>query len=103
MARIQINDLPVLENMSQEELLGIFGGLKIKFKAPGKFQQKVIASAAVGAASGAAFGSVLGPAGTAAGAIGGAAASVVTTTLGNHAEKKWTGGGLNNWKKPSRW
>lgn len=74
-----------------------------KFHSPGKFQQKVIAGASVGAANGAAFGSFAGPAGTAAGAGGGAVTGSASVIIGNHAEKKWTGKGLQNWNRPKHW
>lgn len=62
------------------------GGLKVK--APGKFQQKVIVATAVGAAQG-------GYEGAAAGAAG--------AIVQNHAKKKWTGHGMQNWRRPSHW
>lgn len=70
---------------------------------PGPFQQKVAAGAAAGAATGATFGSWAGPAGSGAGAAGGAVAGAAGTVVDNHAKKRWTGGGLDNWRNPRRW
>jgi hypothetical protein len=76
------------------------GWPKIKVGPLGPYQQKLVAhtfGAVVGAGVGVATTPVAGPYG---GAVAGAA---VSTAVGNHAEKKWTGNGLQNWRRPSRW
>lgn len=71
-----------------------------KVKSLGKYQQQAAAKgfgAVVGTAAGAASTPFVGP-------YGGAAVGAGTShAVGNHAGKKWTGKGLQNWNKPGRW
>lgn len=77
---------------------GSFGGHKVQ--SLGKFQQNTIAHG-FGGAAGFGAGIVSSPFVT---PVGGAVVGAgVSHVVGNHAERNWTGKGLQNWNKPHRW
>jgi len=101
MVRSIIVGLVLSATLVSSSFAGGFGSLGgYKAKSLGKFQQKTIAHGFGGAAgfgAGVVSSPVITPIG---GAIFGAGVSHV---VGNHAERKWTGKGLQNWNKPHRW
>lgn len=73
---------------------------KVKVKSLGSYQQQALAKGfggAVGYGAGVVATPFVGPYG------GAAVGAGVSHGVGNHASKKWTGKGLQNWNKPSRW
>ncbi|WP_040351768.1 hypothetical protein [Blastopirellula marina] len=92
---VDLSEISVIDLSTVKSL-----GSAPKFRSLGKFQQNALAhgvGALAGQGTGVAAGYLAGPY---AGWVVGTSTAIV---VGNHAKKKWTGRGLNNWRRPSHW